>query len=110
MIESIILIIAGFVNFALALAIITLKDFGKKYVATSPKAYIWRKIFGEDRAYEIIKKYFGPAGLVIGVIFMILGVYFAYIAFQGNYPTEETACLGLDRTSRDELKIFRILF
>lgn len=71
---SYLLIGIGIFNLVLTLTVIFRKGFAEKYVATNPKAYIWRKLFGEVKAVKIIKYFFAPVGFVLGLGLVILGV------------------------------------
>jgi hypothetical protein len=72
--EKYILIAIGIFCIILTLMIIFRKGFAEKYVATSPKAYLWRKLFGEKRAVKIIKFILAPIGFLFGVASLIFGI------------------------------------
>ncbi len=38
-----------------------------KYVKTSPKAYVWRKLLGEERAIWTVQRVFAPFAMLVGV-------------------------------------------
>ena len=42
------------------------------YVRKSPKAWVWRKAFGEERAAEIIRTRFVPFGVVFWIGLLVL--------------------------------------
>lgn len=46
--------------------------FLREYVRTSPKAFLWRKVFGEERAAEIIRTRLVPLGLVTWIALLVL--------------------------------------
>ena len=48
--------------------------FAKKYVYTNPKAWLLRKLFGVEKASIIIRKISIPLGIVISLVFIILGI------------------------------------
>ena len=48
--------------------------FAKKYVETSPKAWLWKKIFGTEKTSIINQKIFLPLGIILGLGFIIVGV------------------------------------
>ncbi|MDO8644658.1 MAG: hypothetical protein Q7S00_06820 [bacterium] len=52
------------------------ETFAINYVKTSPKAYIWRKLWGEEKALHVIHKVFVPIGLVISGILALTGIFF----------------------------------
>ncbi len=76
---SLLILLAGVINFYYATKAIKDKKFLENYVKKSPKAFIWRKIFGEDKAANIIRKFFAPLGICIGIILIILGIYLTFI-------------------------------
>ncbi len=39
-----------------------------KYVKTSPKAYLWRKLLGEERAIWAVQRVFAPFAMFLGVV------------------------------------------
>ena len=45
--------------------------FLKEYVRTSPKAYLWRTAFGEERAAELIRTRFVPFGVIIWIALLV---------------------------------------
>lgn len=49
--------------------------FLREYVRTSPKALLWRKAFGEERAAAIIRTRLVPLGMVlsVGAFLLVLG-------------------------------------
>ncbi len=48
-------------------------NFARKYVAESPKAFIWRKMFGAEKTLKLIKYLFAPAGFALGLVLIWLG-------------------------------------
>lgn len=50
-------------------------SFAEKYVKNSPKAYIWRKMFGEEKALKLIHTVFIPIGFVLSIGFILYGIY-----------------------------------
>ena len=73
--EVLVIIGIGIFNLTLAGLIIFKKQFAERYVMHSTKAYIWRKIFGEDRALRVIKNILAPVSLVLGIVIFSFGVY-----------------------------------
>ena len=57
-------------------------DFLKKYIETSPKALIWRKKFGVEKAIEITRKYFLPLGLIVSIGLIAYGGYLTAISLN----------------------------
>jgi len=73
---SIAIIVAGIFSLVMAIRFIVDRNFGEKYIRESPKAFIWRKLFGEDRAYKMTKTIFAPLGIVISAGMIIVGTYY----------------------------------
>lgn len=73
---SVALIAAGIFSLIMAIRFIVDKNFGERYIRESPKAFIWRKIFGEEKAYKMTKTIFAPLGIVISTGMLIMGVYY----------------------------------
>ena len=69
------LLLVGVVNLRLVWKFKTDKKFAQNYIKTSPKAYFWRKKFGEERALAITKKYFIPLGSLLSIIFILFGIF-----------------------------------
>jgi len=56
------------------------EKYARDYIKTSSKALIWRKIFGEEKAYNITKKIFAPFGIVLSSIFILIGLFGLYVS------------------------------
>jgi len=78
---GILLILVGAVNIYYATKFLTDPSFASNYVKKSPKAYIWRKMFGEEKSIKIIRRLFAPLGIILGTGFILFGGYLAYITF-----------------------------
>lgn len=72
--QNIILIVVGIINLSLMIKIVRDPKFAYNYVKNSPKAFLWRKLFGEERALIIVKKIFVPIGFIIGVCLVVFGI------------------------------------
>lgn len=72
--ENYILIGIGIFNIIITSRVIFSKGFAEKYVTKSPKAYLWRKFFGEEKAIKIIKNFLAPIGLLLGIVLVIVGI------------------------------------
>ena len=48
--------------------------FAKKYIDTSPKAWLLRKLFGVEKAPIITRKIFIPLGIIFSLGLIILGI------------------------------------
>jgi hypothetical protein len=73
---SIIIIAVGIYSLVMAIRFITDKNFGERYIRESPKAFIWRRIFGEEKAYKMTKKIFAPLGIAVSTGIIIMGIYY----------------------------------
>lgn len=74
-------IIKGFVPIAIGIFYIAFisksinnEDMLRKYLENSPKAYIWRKLFGIERTIELTRRVFVPIGLVISCLLILGGI------------------------------------
>lgn len=74
-IEIILPIVAGVIGLYTAIKFMKDPKFAKNYIETSPKAWLWRKIFGVEKAIEITKKVFAPLGIILSIALIILGIY-----------------------------------
>ena len=57
-------------------------EYLKKYIETSPKARIWRKQFGVEKAIVITRKYFLPLGLAVSIGLIGYGGYLTAISLN----------------------------
>lgn len=73
--EGIIIILVGVFYLTLNYKFRKDRSFGSNYVKNNPKAYIWRKMFGEEKALRLIRTVFIPMGFLISVGFIIYGLY-----------------------------------
>ena len=71
---SLILILIGGLNLFYAIRFLKNPKFGMDYIKNSPKTYLLRKIFGEEKAYSITRKVFIPIGIILGLVFILLGL------------------------------------
>ncbi len=71
--QKIVLIIIGVVCLFLSLIFYFNPAFASNYIKNSPKAWLWRKLFGEEKALKITKYVFVPIGIIIGIIIIIFG-------------------------------------
>ena len=78
-IYSILLIIIGIINLVLSIKFIKDLQFSRQYIETNPKAWILRKVFGIEKAFKITRYYFAPFGIILGVLFILLGIVFLFI-------------------------------
>lgn len=67
-------ILVGAVNLYYATKFLRDQQFAEKYIKTNPKAFIWKKMFGEEKALKIIKNVFAPIGLLLGIGFILGGI------------------------------------
>ncbi len=73
--QGILAILIGFVDLYYSLRFLRDPIFAKKYIHSSPKAYLWRSLFGEEKAFKIASYIFAPMGILFGIGLILLGVY-----------------------------------
>jgi hypothetical protein len=71
--------LVGIFNIYLSSKFLIDKKFAENYTKKSPKAALWRKLLGEEKALKLIKNIFAPLGIIMGIIFIVGGLYIAYI-------------------------------
>ncbi len=76
MFYSVAITAAGIFSLVMAIRFIVDKNFGERYIRESPKAFIWRKMFGEEKAYKMTKTIFAPLGIVISTGMIAMGAYY----------------------------------
>jgi len=74
-VTSLILILIGIINLYFAIRFIINPEYGQDYIKNSPKAFIWRKLLGEEKAYSITRKIFVPIGIILGAVLILIGLY-----------------------------------
>ena len=62
------MIVAAVVTAVQAGRAVSNEEVARRYVMTSPKAWLWRKLFGPERALELVRRVFAPLGLVIALV------------------------------------------
>ena len=70
--ELVIVAVILLANTALWWKLRTDDGFLRAYVRTSPKAFLWRKVFGPERAAEIIRTRLVPFGMVVWVVMLLV--------------------------------------
>ena len=70
-----ILILAGIVGMVLGALMTFNHSFAIQYVRHSPKAWIWRKLLGEDRAVRAMQSFFGPLAICVGIGMIAVAVW-----------------------------------
>jgi hypothetical protein len=82
--EIVFLILFSFIGgiFSIIMSWKTIKneEFAKNYMEKSPKGWLWRKILGPERAVIAARKVFAPIGLTIGVLLVLVGIFFIFTA------------------------------
>ncbi len=73
MIEGLIVVAIGAVNAGIGYKLATDAAFREEYIKKSPKAWLWRKLFGEERAIKLLHRVFAPLACVIGIALIALG-------------------------------------
>lgn len=61
------LVVAGALNVGLAGRALVDPAFARSYAESSPKAALWRKWFGVDKAAKLVRTVFAPIGLTLGL-------------------------------------------
>ena len=74
MLYSILLTGIGILNLFLATKFLTDPKFAREYIEKSPKAWLWRKMFGVEKALKITKSFFVPLGIAFGIFCILFGV------------------------------------
>ena len=74
-IEAVLVIGAGIIGLYTAIKFMKDPKFAKNYIETSPKAWLWRKIFGVEKAIKITKTVFAPIGVIVSIGLIIFGLY-----------------------------------
>ena len=72
--DTILLLIGGLVSAGFGAFATFSPTFATRYVQTSPKAWIWRKMLGPDRAVVAVQRVFGPLGIVLGIIMLYFAI------------------------------------
>jgi hypothetical protein len=73
---AVILIFGGVLGLVQAIRFLKNDDFARNYIHKNPKAALFRKLFGEEKAYSFTKKIFAPLGIAISIIFIFFGIVF----------------------------------
>lgn len=73
--QGLLLLLIGAVDLYYARKFLKDPQFARNYIQKSPKAYIWRKFFGEEKAIRLTKTVFAPIGIALGIILVLLGIY-----------------------------------
>ncbi len=76
---ELILIAVGLLDLYVSTKFLMNKQFARKYIESSPKAWLWRKIFGVNKAIMITRQIFAPVGLIVGVAIIVIGVILLFI-------------------------------
>ncbi len=72
--EKIILLGVGIIDLYLAGRFLMDTNFARKYVLESPKALIWRKMWGPEMALTITRYIFAPMGIILGITLVLFGL------------------------------------
>jgi hypothetical protein len=72
--EKILLILVGLVTLCFSGRFLIDPVFARKYIAESPKAYIWRKVLGADNAMKLTRLFFAPIGVALALFLIIFGM------------------------------------
>ena len=74
-------ILVGAVNLYYAIKFLRDPQFAENYIKKSPKAFIWKKLFGEEKAIKITRNIFAPIGLLLGIGFILGGILIMFSSF-----------------------------
>jgi hypothetical protein len=72
--EKVLLIVVGIIALYFSGRFLIDPEYAKKYVRESPKAYLWRKMFGLEKTLTITKYFFAPIGVILSLVLVALGV------------------------------------
>ncbi len=61
------LLVLGALNVGLAGRVLVSPALARAYAQTSPKAALWRKLFGVERTALLVRRVFAPLGLAFGL-------------------------------------------
>jgi hypothetical protein len=84
---GLVLILVGAVNLYYAIRFFKDPVFAENYIRKSPKAFLWKKLFGEEKAVKLTKRVFAPIGILLGIALVLVGFLL----------------LGLEMTKNDEI-------
>ena len=73
-IYSLLLVAAGIIGLYFSIKALVDPAFARKHVETSPKVWLWRKLYGTEKALVMTKKIFLPLGIVISLCLLIIGI------------------------------------
>jgi hypothetical protein len=81
MTTDILIIVAVGIGMVTMGALATFKEgFATNYVRSSAKAWIWRKMLGEERAVTAVQRVFGPIAIGLGITFMAIAIWLTVMA------------------------------
>lgn len=72
--EAFIMIAVGAISAGMGATVTFNEAFATRYVRTSPKAWLWRKLLGEARATVAVRRVFGPIGMLLGTALAVFGL------------------------------------
>ncbi|MBT4540193.1 hypothetical protein HOC35_01650 [Candidatus Woesearchaeota archaeon] len=72
-------LLAGTFSTVMSWKMIKNDEFAKKYMETSHKTWIWRKLLGVERATKLTRKFFAPLGLTFGILLILAGLFFLFV-------------------------------
>ncbi|MFH0927947.1 MAG: hypothetical protein V1821_00565, partial [bacterium] len=71
---AIALLLVAALNLYYVIRFLVDRPFAENYTRKSPKAALWRKIFGPEKALKIIRGVFAPIGLIVGVGLVVFAI------------------------------------
>ncbi len=78
--DTILLLIASLVSAGFGAFATFSPTFAQRYVETSPKAWLWRKMLGPERAVIAVRRFFGPLGIVVGLTMLYFAIKLMRVA------------------------------
>ena len=72
---ALLIIAIGTLTLYTSLKFIKNPDYAKHYIKNNPKAFVFRKLFGEEKALRITRNFFAPFGAVISLFLFLFGIY-----------------------------------
>ena len=72
--EKAFLIVVGLIALYFSGRFLVDPAFAKRYVTESPKAYLWRKMFGVEKTMTMTKYFFALIGVALSLTLIVLGL------------------------------------
>jgi len=72
--EKVFLVLVGIIGLYFSGRFLVDAEYAKRYVLESPKAYLWRKMFGADKTMKMTKYFFAPIGILLSLVLITIGL------------------------------------